>query len=161
MFRRGLAASAVTVLATATFLVSADRQVIAPVLPAMARDLHATIGATAGVVSAYLFTYGLFEMAYGNLADRHGRLRVMGLAMQVFGLGTLATGLMPNLPTVIALRALTGAGAAAVFPLGLTYLGDTVALSRRQAAIGSINTAAALGQAFSVALGGLVAQLAS
>src|SRR5579875_2499764 len=113
--RRGL--DVVAILSTATFLVWADRQVVAPVLPAIARDFHSTIGAAAAVVSVYSLVYGLFEIAYGSLADRYGRVRVMSLALQVFGVGTLLTGLMPSLGSVVLLRGVTGAAAAAIVPL--------------------------------------------
>lgn len=151
----------ISLLAIATFLVWADRQMVAPVLPAMARDFHTGIGAVAAVVSVYSLCYGAFEIAYGQLADRYGRVRVMALALQVFGIGTLGAGLMPTLPWVIALRGLTGAAAAAIVPLSLTYIGDTVRLERRQLAIGRINTANAIGQASSVVLGGIFAQLST
>jgi predicted MFS family arabinose efflux permease len=149
----------ISLMAVATFLVWADRQMVAPVLPAMARDFRVGIGAVAAVVSVYSVCYGLFEIAYGQLADRYGRIRVMVAALQVFAVGTLAAGLMPTLGGVVAMRGLTGAAAAAIVPLSIAYIGDTVPLARRQAAISRINTANALGQAFSVVLGGVFAQV--
>src|SRR5690349_7845862 len=79
---------ALMALSGATFFVSLDRAVFAPLLPAMAHDLHATVGAAGQAVTAYTLLYGLFQLVYGPLADRIGKVAVVRWCVLVFALGS-------------------------------------------------------------------------
>jgi MFS family permease len=61
-------------LRLATLMVSHDARVVAPLLPAITHDFRITIGTAGYVVSGYLLPYGLFQLAYGPLADRFGKV---------------------------------------------------------------------------------------
>jgi MFS family permease len=63
--------------------------------------------------------------------------------------------------TVVVFRALTGAAAAAVFPLTLAFIGDNVPYEQRRPTIGGIMAASSAAQAFSTAAGGVVATVVS
>jgi predicted MFS family arabinose efflux permease len=148
-------------LGALAFVVTADARVVDPLLPVIADDFTTSI-ATAGLaVSAYTIPYGLFQLFYGPLGDRAGKLRVMGAAAAVFAIGTAACGLAPSLPFLVLLRFLTGMTAAAIIPLSLAYIGDNYPYSDRQAAIGRYLTAIALGQILGTSLGGTVADILS
>lgn len=54
------AGAALFALSGAAFLVSLDRAIFAPLLPALSHDLHSTVGITAQAVTAYVLPYGLF-----------------------------------------------------------------------------------------------------
>ena len=81
--------------------------------------------------------------------------------MIFFSIGTALCGLPPSLPAIVALRFLTGVAAAAVFPLTLAYVGDTVPYARRQATIALLATSTAVASSFSTAAGGLIAAAVS
>jgi predicted MFS family arabinose efflux permease len=100
-------------------------------------------------------------LVYGPLADRFGKVRIVSVAMIFFSAGTAACGLPPSLPAIVALRFLTGVVAAAVFPLTLAYIGDTVPYERRQGAVALLATSSAAAAAFSTAVGGLIAAVVS
>ena len=68
-------------------MVSLDARVVAPLLPAIATDFETSIARAGYVVSGYLLPYGLFQLAYGPLADRFGKVRVSVYAMAAFSLG--------------------------------------------------------------------------
>ena len=144
-------------LIAAAFVVSLDSRVISPVLPAIADDFNTTTGRAGLIVTAYLLPYGLFQLIYGPLADRVGRVPVVAFALGGFALGSVASALVPGLHALILARFWTGLTAAAIFPLALTYIGDTVEYTRRQHAIGYLIMASALGQVLSSAIGGLLA----
>src|SRR5262245_23125290 len=63
------------VLGMAAFMVQADARVIDPLLHVVATDFHTTPPNAAIVISAYALPYGLFQLFYGPLGDRIGKLR--------------------------------------------------------------------------------------
>jgi YNFM family putative membrane transporter len=148
-------------LAAAAFLVSLDRSIFAPLLPAIARDLQTTIGIAGLAVTAYVLPYGFFQLFYGPVADRRGKIAVVRWAVLVFAAGTALCGLATGVPLLILLRAVTGACAAAVIPLSLAYIGDVVPYERRQGTVASLMGVTSLGTALSTAVGGLVGNFLS
>ncbi len=143
------------------FIVAVDQRLMAPLLPAIAEDFDATISEVGVAVTAYLLPYGFFQLVYGPLADRVGRVRVISLALIGFGVASLLCAASPSLSGFTLFRFLTGVTAAAVIPLTFTYIGDNVPYSRRAAAIGI--TAVSISTGFIVAnvFGGLLASLIS
>jgi predicted MFS family arabinose efflux permease len=142
-------------LGAAAFMVIADVRVIDPLLHVIADEFSAGVGSTAIIVTAYAIPYGLFQLMYGPLGDRIGKLKVMTTAMAAFALGTAACAVVPNLLLLTLLRFLTGMVAAAIIPLSLAYIGDNFPYAERQAAIGRYLTAIMLGQIFSTSIGGI------
>ena len=142
-------------------MVSLDGRVVAPLLPAIAHDFHTSIARAGYVVSGYLLPYGLFQLAYGPLADRFGKVRVSVYAMAAFSLGTALCGAFASFSAILLLRALTGAAAAALIPLTIAYIGDTVPYAKRQAALAMLMASSGAAQALSVSLGGTIAALFS
>ena len=142
-------------LGAAAFLVSADARVIDPLLKIIAAEFDVPTTQAAWTVSAYALPYGLCQLFYGPLGDRVGKLRVMAVVMALFSLGTALCAAVPNLWTFIALRLLTGAVAAAIIPLSLSYIGDKVAYEHRQSSLGRFMSALMLGQVLSATLGGV------
>ena len=148
-------------LTVAAFLVSLDRAIFAPLLPAIARDLHATIAAAGLAVTAYTIPYGVCQLFYGPVADRSGKIAVVRWAVVVFALSTGVCALAPSLPVLQLLRVLAGGAAAAVIPLSLAYIGDAVPYERRQQTIATLMGFTSLGAALSSAVGGLVGNFLS
>lgn len=148
-------------LGVATFMVSLDGRVVAPLLPTIARDFDITIADAGWLVSGYMLPYGFCQLAYGPLADRFGKVRVAAQAMVWFSLGTALCGAFPSFATIVLLRALTGAAAAGLIPLTIAYIGDTVPYAQRQAALAMLMASAGAAQAFSTSAGGTIAALLS
>lgn len=138
-------------------MVSLDGRVVAPLLPTIAHDFQTSIARAGYVVSGYLLPYGLFQLAYGPLADRFGKVRVSVFAMAAFSLGTALCGAFASFSWLLSLRALTGAAAAALIPLTIAYIGDTVPYAKRQAALAMLMASSGAAQALSVSIGGTIA----
>lgn len=148
-------------LVAGIFTVSVNSQVMNPVLPAVAEDFDASIGEAGLAVTAYLLPYGFFQLLYGPLADRLGRVQVITVALGAATVGTALCAFAPNLNALIFFRFLTGGTAAAVIPLTFTYIGDTIEYSRRQAAIGYTAMSLSLGNVLAGAIGGFLAAVVS
>jgi len=144
-------------LGAAAFMINLDARVVAPLLPAMAADLHVSLPRAGWLVSAYLLPYGLLQLAYGPIADRIGKINVCAHAMAAFSLGTALCAYWPSFHMILALRAFTGAAAAGLIPLMLAYVGDTVPYERRQATLSALMASAGAAQAFSTGAGGSIA----
>lgn len=148
----------VTALAAACFIVSAEARVVAPLLPTIAASLGVSVAAAGSAVTLYLLPYGLCQIGYGPLADRIGKLRVIRASMLVLAAGTLACALAPSLLVLDVLRFLTGVAAAAIFPMSMAHLGDTLPYGERPRAIASLMSGAAVGQTLSIAIGGVIGE---
>jgi predicted MFS family arabinose efflux permease len=142
----------------AAFMVQADARVIDPLLHVIARDFHTIPPSAAIVISAYALPYGLFQLFYGPLGDRIGKLRVMAACLALFAVGTFACAFVPNLPVFALLRFLTGAAAAAVVPMSLGYIGDKFPYEARQIALARFMSALMMGQIAGSTLGGIFGQ---
>lgn len=131
-------------------------------LPAIARDFHVSIGAAGLTVAVYSLTYAVGQIFYGPLGDRIGKVQVIRVMLVVFALASMLCAAAPSFPALLGLRLLTGLAAAAVIPLSLAYLGDTIAdRATRQKAIGIFLSAIVSGQVLGQAMGGLLAEILS
>jgi YNFM family putative membrane transporter len=146
------------VLGMAAFMVQSDARVIDPLLHVIARDFHTIPANAAIVISSYALPYGLFQLFYGPLGDRIGKLRVMAACLAFFAVGTFACAFVPNLPVFAVLRFLTGVAAAAVVPMSLGYIGDKFPYEARQIALGRFMSALMMGQIAGSTLGGIFGQ---
>lgn len=144
-------------LGIATFMVGLDGRVVAPLLPTIAADYETSIARASWLVSAYMLPYGVCQLAYGPLADRFGKVRVALYAMLAFSLGTALCGAFTSFALIVAMRVATGAAAAALIPLTIAYIGDTVPYTRRQAVLGMLIASSGAAQAFSTSAGGTLA----
>jgi len=143
------------VLGIGAFMVQADARVIDPLLHVVAKEFNTTPPNAAIVISAYALPYGLFQLFYGPLGDRIGKLRVIAACLMLFALGTFACAFVPNLAVFATLRFLTGVVAAAVVPMSLGYIGDKFAYEGRQVALARFMSALMIGQIAGSTLGGV------
>jgi predicted MFS family arabinose efflux permease len=146
------------VLGMAAFMVQADARVIDPLLHVIAREFHTSPPAAAIVISSYALPYGLFQLLYGPVGDRVGKLRVMAACLAVFSFGTFACAFVTSIPVFATLRFLTGVAAAAVVPMSLGYIGDKFPYQGRQIALGRFMSALMIGQIAGSTLGGIFGQ---
>jgi predicted MFS family arabinose efflux permease len=146
-------------LQLAAFFSSFDRFAIAPMLLTIAASLGASLTEVAATASLYYLLYGLMQPVWGLLSDRLGRVRVMRLTLFGAAFAGILSSLAPNLTVLIVARALAGGLFAAVIPASLVYIGDTVGMGSRQAALADLMAASAVGTALATVLGGLAAYL--
>ncbi len=100
-------------LAVITYI---DRVGIGQASGAIRRDLNLTTIEMGWVLGIFGWTYALFEIPGGWLADRIGPRRVLMRIVIWWSFFTAATGWAFNAPSLIAARALFGAGEAGCYP---------------------------------------------
>src|SRR5215510_6774042 len=143
------------VLGAAAFMAQADARVIDALLHVVSVEFHTVPAQASIVISAYALPYGLFQLFYGPIGDRIGKLRVMSFCLAFFSVGTFACGFVSSLSAFAVLRFLTGVAAAAVVPMSLGYIGDKFAYQTRQIALGRFMSALMMGQIIGSSLGGV------
>jgi EmrB/QacA subfamily drug resistance transporter len=114
----------------AMFLSALEQTIVAPALPTIGRHL-ADVDNLSWVVTAYLLAATTVTPLFGKLSDIYGRRRMMLIAIVIFLIGSVACALAPNMPALIAGRALQGIGGGGILPLAHTIIGDMVSPRER------------------------------
>jgi EmrB/QacA subfamily drug resistance transporter len=156
--KRTSAGWALALTCVAGFMTALDLLVVATALPAMQHDLHAGLAELSWIVNAYQLALAAGIISAAALGDRLGRRRVFVAGLGLFTVASAACALAPSPAILIAARALQGAGAAAVAPLGLTILASAFPSERRGAAIGAWAGVAGLAVAGGPLVGGALTQ---
>src|SRR3954464_15541376 len=144
--------------AVASFMVALDTLVVSTALTTIRLDLHAGVEQLEWTVNAYNLSFAVLLMTASALGDRFGRRRGFALGLAVFSLASAAAALAPNIGTLIAARAIQGAGAAFVMPLGLALVGAAFPPEKRGSAMGALQGLTGLAVASGPVIGGAVAQ---
>jgi EmrB/QacA subfamily drug resistance transporter len=152
--RRGLLA--LVAVSLPMFMATLDNLVMTTALPVLRTDLHASLEQLQWMVNAYTLAFASLMIAATTVGDRWGRRRIFVGGIALFALGSVGSALSTEAGTLIAFRALQGAGAAAVMPLSLTLLAAAVPAARRAVAIGIWGAVSGLGVALGPVIGGAV-----
>src|SRR3954451_1237026 len=113
-----------------------DTLVVANALNTIRVDLHASVTALEWTVSAFNLSFAVLLITAAALGDRYGRRNLYAAGVGLFALASAGCALAPSAGWLIAARAVQGAGAALIMPLGLALLSAAFPAERRGAAIG-------------------------
>ena len=113
-----------------TFLGSLDNTVLATALPTIGRDFG-NVRDLPWLITAYLIAATAVIPLYGKLADIHGRMFALRLALFLYIGASLVCALAPNMPVLICGRVLHGFGGGGLTSLGMIVLGDVAAPKER------------------------------
>src|SRR4051794_11164215 len=142
----------------ASLMVALDTLVVSTALSTIRVELHASIAALEWTVNAYNLSFAVLLMTGAALGDRFGRRREFALGLTVFTAASALCALAPGVEWLIAARAVQGAGAAMVMPLGLTLISDAFPPERRGRAIGMYFAVTGLAVASGPVVGGAITQ---
>jgi EmrB/QacA subfamily drug resistance transporter len=114
--------AALAVLCLALVVVTMDTTILNVALPSLVRDLHASASGLAWIVDAYTLVFAGLLLTAGSIGDRFGRRGAFGAGLALFAGACVAAALSHTTGQLVATRALTGVGAALVFPATLSIL---------------------------------------
>ena len=138
-----------------------DNSVLNVALPTIGRELHASTTALQWVTGAYAVVFGGLMLAFGAIADRFGRRRIMLIGLVLLGAASLATAFVSTAEQLIAVRVAMGVAAAMTTPgsmaLAFRLFDDD---GRRLRAITLISTVGLVGLAIGPIAGGFVLAVA-
>src|SRR4051794_6790843 len=120
----GTALVAATVLASMVGFL--DAYMINVAVPAIGRDLHASVTQLQWVLTGYLITVAALLLLAGALADHFGRRRILVVGLVVMLAASLCCAAAPTVGTLIVARFVQGVGGAMVVPSSLAMLNGTL-----------------------------------
>ncbi|HEU4520809.1 MAG TPA: MDR family MFS transporter, partial [Thermoanaerobaculia bacterium] len=112
------------------FLAALEATIVGTAMPTVVAALGG-LAHFSWVFSAYLLTSTVSVPLWGKLSDLYGRRILYQLAVAIFLVGSVLSGLAQSMPQLIAARALQGLGAGGLIPLGMTIIGDIYTLEER------------------------------
>jgi EmrB/QacA subfamily drug resistance transporter len=138
-----------------------DSSAVNLTLPVIQQQLGGGVAAAQWIMNAYALLLSALVLAGGAAADRYGRKRVFVAGVALFTAASVACGLAPSVPVLIAARAVQGMGAALLTPASLALLGAAYDAKGRGQAVGIWAGASGLTSAVGPVLGGWLTQAIS
>lgn len=108
---------------SAQFLVALDQTIIATALGAIINEFN-SFSSIGFIVTAYMLTSTVSVPLAGKLSDMYGRRKMLLAGVTIFTLGSLLSGMSPNVEYLIAWRALQGIGGGIIMANAFTIIGD-------------------------------------
>ena len=112
------------------FLASMESTVVATSMPTIVGQLGG-LEHYSWVFSAFMLTSTTSVPLYGKLSDIYGRRRIYVIAMALFLIGSVASGVANSMTQLIFARALQGLGAGGIQPLAFILIGEMFSLQQR------------------------------
>jgi EmrB/QacA subfamily drug resistance transporter len=150
---------AVTVLASGMAFVDATAVQVA--LPAMGRELGASLAGLQWTISGYTLALASLILLGGSLGDRYGRRRVFLVGVAWFALASLICGLAQTTGQLVAARVLQGIGGALLTPGSLALIQSSFRPGDRAKAIGLWSALAGIAGLIGPFLGGVLVDVLS
>lgn len=154
--RRG----ATLALSLSMLLASLGTSIANIALPDLAKAFSAPFAEVQGVVVSYLAALTISVVVAGRLGDLYGLKRMQLAGLMLFAVASLLSAMAPDLPLLMAARAVQGVGAAFLMTISMALMRETASEARIGRAMGLLGTVSALGTALGPSLGGALIPLA-
>jgi EmrB/QacA subfamily drug resistance transporter len=107
----------------AAFMSAIEGTIVTTAMPTIIADLKG-LEIMNWAFSIYLFMQAIFTPVYGKLSDTFGRKKLFIIGVVIFMIGSFGSGMSYNMQTLIVMRAIQGAGSAALGALSMTIIAD-------------------------------------
>lgn len=140
----------------ASFLGCVDFTIVNTALPALQQDLAASVDSLQWVINGFILALSSFMVLVGRLADVHGRKRVLFIGLSVFGLASLAAGLVGDIDQLIGARIVQGLACAVLYTASGAIVSSTFDSTEQGKAFGVLFGVNGVGLAIGPVLGGVI-----
>jgi MFS family permease len=147
----------VAILSAVAFTVALGFGLVAPAIPAFARQFGVSVAAAASVISVFALMRVVGALPSGRLVDRFGEPGVMAAGIAVVAASSILAGFSQSFVELMVLRGSGGVGSAMFSISAQALLLGTVPPSQRGRASGLFSGGFLLGGISGPAVGGLVA----
>jgi EmrB/QacA subfamily drug resistance transporter len=141
-------------LMVAMLLPAMNMTLVATALPTIVGDLGG-LSQLSWVITAYLLTSTVVVPLVGKVSDLYGRKPLFQLAIVVFAVGSVLSGMATSMGQLIAFRGLQGVGGGALMALTQAIIGDVVSPRQRGRYQGYLGAVFAFASVAGPLLGGL------
>ena len=107
------------------FLVTLDLTIVNVALPAIRRDLNASVAGLAWAVDGYTVVVASLLVLGGSLADRWGRRTMFQRGLAVFTVGSVLCSLAPSVLALVGARMLQAIGGSMLNPVAMAIVVTT------------------------------------
>lgn len=143
----------------ALVLTAMDVTIVNIALPAIRRDLHASVSELQWSMDAYTIVVASLLMLAGSFADRFGRRRTFQLGLVVFSVGSFLCSVAPSARALVAFRVLQAVGGSMLNPVAMSIIVNTFLDPKERArAVGIWGAAFGVAMAAGPLLGGLLVE---
>src|SRR5213083_1249568 len=136
MSSRATAGWVIVLTGVGSLMAALDTLVVSTALSTIRIDLGASVEQLEWTVNAYNLSFAVLLITGAALGDRYGRRKLYAIGLGLFATASAACALAPDVGTLIAARAVQGAGSALLVPLGLALLSSAFPPEKRGVAIG-------------------------
>jgi EmrB/QacA subfamily drug resistance transporter len=144
-------------LAMAAIVYALLQSLVAPALPAIQADLHASATGATWILTAYLLSACVATPIVGRLGDMFGKKKMLVITLWILALGTLLAALSSTIALMTAARVIQGIGGA-VFPLAFSIIRDEFPRERVPHGIALISAILGIGGGLGIVLAGPIIQ---
>src|SRR4051794_39654201 len=141
------------------FVASINQQMLVVAVPKIVGDLGG-LQSFAWVFTIYFLASTVTIPMWGKLSDQYGRRPLLALAIICFLAGAVVCAFAPTLPVLFLGRALQGAGAGGIVPIGMAATADIMSPRERSKWLGYQGSVLLAAQLAGPALGGLITDTA-
>ncbi len=152
------ASLAIVVLALLLSIQPVTTDLYLPALPALTRDLGATVAAGQLTLSALLLAFGCSQLVWGPLSDRYGRRPVLLAGLGIYAAASVASALAPSMGMLIVWRVLQGAAMGSVVMCARAIVRDLYTPLTGARAMSKALTGLGVVACLCAPLGGMLAQ---
>jgi EmrB/QacA subfamily drug resistance transporter len=145
-------------VSAAFFMQSLDSTIVNTAVPAIATALSESPLNMRSALTSYVLTLAILIPASPWLCDRFGTRKVFGIAISIFGIGSLLCGISQSLPELVLARVLQGCGGAALMPVGRYVLVRTIDKRDFVQVMSTVATFGLLGSVLGPLLGGALVE---
>ena len=136
------------------FEVAYNTTAVMTALPAIKSSLDLSVDTLQWVVNIYMLASAVSLAAMGHFADTFGMMRIFGLGLCLFAIGSITIAFSGDAAVLLAGRAFQGSGVAALMATSVALIAVTAPPDKRASAHGLWAAAVALGFALGPLIGG-------
>ncbi|MBY0520527.1 MAG: MFS transporter [Sphingomonas sp.] len=142
----------------ANLLATMDRTILSILLEPIRKEFSLQDSQVGLLGFASAIFYALFGLLIGRLADTKSRSKLLALAIALFSVGTVLSGMVQNFTQLFLARVAVGVGDAGGIPTKYSLIGDKFRPEHRASALALINSGVGIGSILGLILAGILAQ---
>src|SRR5262245_43569244 len=149
----------VVIVSLALLLNYIDRGNLATAVPLVRSELGLSGSQIGFLLSAFYYSYVLFMVPAGWLAQRYGANRVLAVGIAIWSIATCLTGFATGFWSLLLLRLLLGVGESGAFPCASQLFASRLRANQIDMANGVLSFSYLVGPAIGTLLGGILMPL--
>lgn len=133
-----------------------DAGIVSPALTTMMRDFEIDFKWSVWVITIYTLVYAVSMPIVSKLADIYGRKKVFIVAIGLFGVGSLLSGLATSMTWLLVARGIQAIGGGGIMPIANAVIGQSFPKEKRGMALGLVGATFGVGTIIAPNLGGFI-----